>query len=49
MMEDKLILDVCCGSRMFWFDKENKNVIFGDRRREEHILCDGRALSINPE
>ena len=23
MSETKIILDACCGSRMFWFDKEN--------------------------
>jgi len=46
---NKNILDVCCGSRMFWFDKDNPSVIFGDKRRENHILCDGRALEINPD
>ena len=25
---DKPILDACCGSRMFWFNKENPNVVF---------------------
>ena len=34
---------------MFWFDKENPNVVFGDIRKESHILCDGRALHINPD
>ncbi|PRZ82886.1 SAM-dependent methyltransferase, partial [Listeria monocytogenes] len=24
------ILDACCGSRMFWFDRTNKNVTFMD-------------------
>lgn len=43
------IIDVCCGSRMMWFDKEHPEAIFGDIRKEEHILCDGRALSINPD
>jgi len=28
----KIILDVCCGGRMFWFDKKNPNAIFVDRR-----------------
>lgn len=23
MSETKIILDACCGSRMFWFDKKN--------------------------
>ena len=49
MIETKDILDVCCGSKMFWFDKENPSVVFGDKRRESHILCDGRALEINPD
>jgi SAM-dependent methyltransferase len=43
------ILDPCCGSRMFWFDRENPNVLFGDIREESHILCDGRTLEINPD
>lgn len=45
----KPILDACCGSRMFWFDKTNEDVIFMDNRKEEHILCDGRTLNINPD
>lgn len=43
------ILDACCGSRMFWFDKQNPNVLFGDIRSESHTLCDGRALDIKPD
>lgn len=46
---DKKILDACCGSRMFWFDKNNPNVLFADIRNEKHTLCDGRALNIDPE
>ncbi|WP_119312638.1 class I SAM-dependent methyltransferase [Morganella morganii] len=45
----KPILDMCCGSRMFYFDKENPNVLFCDIRRERRILCDGRELDINPD
>lgn len=45
----KLILDPCCGSRMFWFDKDNENVVFGDIRTEEHTLCDGRKLEVSPD
>jgi SAM-dependent methyltransferase len=29
---NKQILDVCCGGRAFWFDKENENTLFVDRR-----------------
>ena len=32
MKNDKLRLDACCGSRMFWFDKQNPNVLFVDKR-----------------
>ncbi len=28
----KQILDACCGSRMFWFDKKNPHVEFCDNR-----------------
>ena len=48
-MKKKLILDACCGSKMFWFDKENPNVLYQDIRDEEHILCDGRKLEIHPD
>jgi SAM-dependent methyltransferase len=35
---------------MFWFDKGNKDVVFGDiRENETHQLCDGRALEIKPD
>lgn len=46
---DKYILDACCGSRMFWFDKSNKNTVFMDNRVLEDTLCDGRTLSVNPD
>ena len=43
------ILDACCGSRMFWFDRENPNVTFMDNRELEDTLCDGRKLAIKPD
>lgn len=45
----KKILDPCCGSKMFWFDKSNPDVLFCDIRSEQHKLCDGRTLEINPD
>ena len=48
-MDNKKILDACCGSRMFWFDKENPNVLFQDIRDAEYTLCDGRQLKIHPD
>ena len=44
----KLILDPCCGSRMFWFDKKDDRAVFTDKRSEQHTLCDGRELIIEP-
>lgn|SRR5574338_104908 len=49
MINGKYILDVCCGSRMFWFNKSNPAVLFCDIRKEDHILCDGRKLNIDPD
>ena len=34
-LEEKYILDVCCGGRMFWFDKNNKDTLFCDIREVE--------------
>ncbi|MDT1996836.1 class I SAM-dependent methyltransferase [Carnobacterium divergens] len=45
----KKILDACCGSRMFWFDKKHKNTVFMDIRQTSEILCDGRKLEVNPD
>lgn len=45
----KKILDPCCGSRMFWFDKQDNRAVFTDKRKENHILCDGRELVIEPD
>lgn len=45
----KKILDACCGSRMFWFDKQNPNVLFGDIRTFSDTLCDGRKLEVKPD
>jgi len=35
-----LVLDVCCGSRMFWFDRANPLTVFADVRHETHLLKD---------
>lgn len=48
-MSEKKILDACCGSRMWWFNKENANALYADIRTEQHVLCDGRALEIKPD
>lgn len=43
------VLDVCCGSRMFYCDKTDPRVTFGDIRSETHTLCDDRLLTIEPD
>lgn len=45
----KPIIDVCCGSRMFWFDRQNPAVVFMDKRDLTETLCDGRKLEIKPD
>lgn len=45
----KSVLDVCCGSRMFWFNKKNPNVVYMDNRILSDTLCDGRDLHITPD
>ncbi len=45
----KPILDVCCGSQMFWFNKSDPRAVFCDNRRLEETLCDGRVLRIEPD
>jgi len=47
--DEKRVLDPCCGSKMFWKDRKNKDAVFGDKRKEFHTLCDGRTLNIDPD
>lgn len=43
------ILDACCGSRMFWFDKENPIVTYMDIRQEYEELETGHVVNVNPD
>ena len=52
----KPILDACCGSKMFWFDRNNPNVFFVDKRKMDNEVIwqnkDGsekRTMTINPD
>lgn len=45
----KQILDACCGSRMFWFDKEHPATVFMDNRSFAQNLCDGRRFEVKPD
>ncbi len=37
--EGKLVLDMCCGPKMMWFDKEDKRALFLDIRQERHAMA----------
>lgn len=43
------VLDPACGGRMFWFDKSDSRVLFGDVRDESWELCDGRRFEVKPD
>ena len=43
------ILDACCGSRMFWFDKENPDVTFMDCRQYYEKLPTGHVIDVDPD
>lgn len=52
MENGKLILDACCGSRMFWFDKYNPLALFVDKRSETLTAKDRgktRIIEIKPD
>lgn len=47
---DKFIIDVCCGNRMFWFDKKNPNVLFIDKRdRAKGFIKERPNFNIAPD
>lgn len=43
------ILDVCCGGKMFYFDKGDERVLFCDNRTVDTELCDGRRFVVAPD
>lgn len=40
------VLDACCGSRMFWFDRKDPRALFVDKRRETHPIDIGTPGTI---
>ena len=50
---EKVILDACCGGRMFWFDKNNPNVQFCDKRVVPKMMVgvgrNERVFECNPD
>ncbi len=49
LLSGKTILDACCGSRMFWFDKSNKNVLFADIRSDVFKSSNGTETEVKPD
>ena len=48
--QQKRILDACCGSKMFWFDKNNPDVVYTDIREVPyHEYYPGRYIEIAPD
>ena len=48
----EIVLDACCGGRMFWFDKHDPRSIYADTRREEHFLKNKdkmERMEVNPD
>jgi hypothetical protein len=48
--QHKKILDVCCGGRMFWFNKKHPNALYLDNRTmPAKRLTNGATLTIAPD
>lgn len=43
------ILDVCCGSRMFWYDKQEEHTTYMDIRRHHEELKTGHVIDVDPD
>lgn len=43
------VLDPASSGRMFWFDKHDSRVLFGDVRDGSWELCDGRRFDVKPD
>ncbi len=47
--EEKFILDATCGGRMIWFNKNQENTIYTDKRVFAEKLSNGQYLNVNPD
>ena len=49
-MSEKYILDVCCGSRMWWKQKKHPNTIYMDIRKKKKLFISRKKyIEINPD
>ena len=52
MSSDKKVLDVCCGPKGMWFDKQDERALYLDRRDEVHendYATGYKKLEIKPD
>jgi hypothetical protein len=53
MIDKKLILDACCGGRMFWFDKKHPAALYIDSRKIDTVKVgkgkNARNYSCDPD
>lgn len=48
----QVVLDACCGGRMFWFNRADPRAVFVDKRRERCEMKDRgktRVLDVSPD
>ena len=49
-MDNKFILDACCGGRMMWYNKNHPNTLYIDIRKEEKgFIEDIPNFEVNPD
>lgn len=49
-MENKFILDACCGGKAFWFNKNHPNVVYQDIRVEPKGFIEARPnYNVSPD
>lgn len=48
-MQDKEILDACCGGRMMWYQKNQPDTLYVDHRRYAEKLSNGQNFKVDPD
>jgi SAM-dependent methyltransferase len=48
-VEKKYVLDACCGSRMFYYEKQSPHVLFMDNREGDFQLSNGKEVKVHPD
>lgn len=48
-MNSQYVLDACCGSRMFYYEKQSPHVLFMDKRDGDFPLTNGKVVHVHPD